>query len=267
MSPRKFVPRPQFEDYREKYKDFIFMERQEGVILLKMHHEGGPVLWNEAMHNALPQAFHDVGNDLENQVMILTSTDPYWIGISDPEARFRFDHDIYYIDATKIVENLIFDVDIPTIAAVNGPGFHTELALLCDITICTEDAIFQDGHFMVGYVAGDGQFLTFQELLGAKRSAYALYTGQQINAQMASQWGLVNEVVPRERLVERARELGSMIMKQPRATRCMTHHVITRPWKRRIINDFQFHIAQEGFAAHCNTPDHDLNRIKETWEK
>ncbi len=267
MSPRKFVPRPQFEDYKEKYKDFISMERKEGVILLTMHHEGGPVLWNEAMHNALPQAFHDVGNDLENQVMIMTSTDPYWIGISDPEARFRFDHDIYYIDATKIVENLIFDVDIPTIAAVNGPGFHTELALLCDITICTENAIFQDGHFMVGYVAGDGQFLTFQELLGLKRSAYALYTGQQINAQMAKEWGLVNEIVSKEDLVGRAREIAALIMKQPRATRCMTHHIITRPWKRRLINDFQFHIAQEGFGAHCNSPDHDLNRIKETWEK
>lgn len=267
MGRNKFVPRPKFEDYKEKYKDFITMERRNGVILLRMHHDGGPVMWNEAMHNALPQAFHDVGNDLENQVMILTSTDPYWIGISDPDAKFQFDYDIYYIDATKLLENLIFDVDIPTIAAVNGPGFHTEIALLCDITICTDDSIFQDGHFMVGYVAGDGQLLTFQELLGVKRSAYALYTGQQIDAKTACEWGLVNEVVSKNKLVDRAWEIADLIMKQPRSTRCMTHHLLTRPWKRRLINDFQGHIAQEGFGARCSSPDHNLNRIRETWDE
>ena len=267
MSPVRFVTRPKFEEYKEKYADFISMERKNGVILLRMHHNGGPVLWNEAMHNALPQAFHDVGNDPENQVMILTSTDPYWIGVSDPEAAFRFDYDTYYVDATKLLENLIFDVDIPTIAAVNGPGLHTEIALLCDVTICTEDSVFQDGHFLLGFVPGDGQLLTFQELLGVKRSAYALYTGKKIDARTAYEWGMVNEVVPKDRLIARAWEIAEMIMKQPRATRCMTHHLLTRPWKHRLVNDFQGHIAQEGFGARIDAPDHDLNRIKDTWDK
>lgn len=267
MITKKFVSRPKFEEYKEKYADFIKMERRNGIILLRMHHNGGPVLWNEAMHNALPQAFHDVGNDPENQVMILTSTDPYWIGESDPNAEFRFDYDTYYVDATKLLENLIFDVDVPTIAAVNGPGFHTEIALLCDITICTEDSVFQDAHFSVGFVPGDGQLLTFQELVGVKRSAYALYTGEQIDARTAYEWGMVNEIVSKERLVARAWEIAEKIMKQPRATRCMTHQLLTRPWKRRLINDFQGHVAQEGFAARVDVPDHDLNRIKDTWDK
>jgi enoyl-CoA hydratase/carnithine racemase len=263
----RFVSRPKFEDYKEKYKDRIIMERRNGIILLRMHTDDGPVLWNEYMHNVLPQAWHDVGNDQENQVMILTSTGPYWIGISDPEANFSFDYDTYYADATKLLENLIFDVNIPTIAAVNGPGFHTEIALLCDITICTEDSVFQDGHFMVGYVPGDGQLLTFQELIGGKRSAYALYTGQKIDAKTAYEWGLVNEVLPKDKLMDRAWHIAELIMKQPRVTRCLTHHLLTAPWKRRLINDFQGHIAQEGFGAHCSTPDHDLNRIRKTWDK
>jgi enoyl-CoA hydratase/carnithine racemase len=261
------VGRPKFEEYKEKYKNFIQMERIDGIILLKMHHKEGPVLWNEIMHNVLPQAWHDLGNDPENQIMILTSTDPYWIGVSDPEAEFCFDYDIYYADATKLLENLIFDVDIPTIAAVNGPGFHTEIALLCDITLCTEDAIFQDAHFTLGYVPGDGQLLTFQELIGTKRAAYAMYTGQQINAETAFSMGLVNEVVPRENLVDRALEIAKLILKQPRSTRCMTHHLLTRPWKRRLVNDFQGHIAQEGFAVHNNSPTHDLNKIRKTWSE
>lgn len=267
MGYKRFVPRLNFEEYRDKYKDLIYMERRNGIILLRMHTNGGPVLWNENMHNALPQAWRDVGNDPENQVMILTSTGSHWIGEIDPEAKFPFDYNTFYVDATKLLETLIFDVDIPTIAAVNGPGIHTEIALLCDITMCTEDSLFQDGHFMLGFVPGDGQLLTFQELIGVKRSAYSIYTGKKIDAKTALEWGLVNEVVAKDKLVDRAWEIGELLMKQSRATRCLTHHLLTRPWKRRLINDFQGHIAQEGFAEHCDNPDHDLNRITETWSE
>lgn len=267
MSKKRFIPRPKFEEYKEKYKDHIIMERKNGIILMRMHTNCGPVQWNEYMHYALPQAWHDIGNDPDNQVMILTSTGSQWIGKMDTGAKFPFDYDSYYADATKLLENLIFNVDIPTIAAINGPGIHTEIALLCDITICTEDSIFQDGHFMLGFVPGDGQLLTFQELIGTKRSAYAVYTGEKINAKTALELGLINEIVGRDKLVDRAWQIAELIVKQPRSTRCLTHQLLTRPWKRRLINDFQVHIAHEGFAEHCDNPDHNLNRVMETWDK
>jgi enoyl-CoA hydratase/carnithine racemase len=174
---------------------------------------------------------------------------------------------MYYRGATKLIESLIFDVDIPTIAAVNGPGYHTELALLCDITICSDDAIFQDGHFLIGFVPGDGQLLSFQELIGTKRASYALYTGQKIDAKTALDWGLVNEVLAKDRLLDRAWELAAQIMRQPRSTRCLTHHLLSRPWKQRIINDFQAHIAHEGYGVHVSNPRHRLNVIRDSWSQ
>ena len=267
MKMPEFVQRPQFEEYREKYQDYIVMERKNGVIMLRMHTNGGPVVWGMHMHKALPQAWHDVGNDPDNEVMILTSTDPYWIGMvnEEEEKDMSFDYNNYYREATKLIENLIFDVDIPTIAAVNGPGYHTEIALLCDITLCCEEAVFQDGHFLIGFPPGDGQLLTFQELIGTKRSAYALYTGQKIDAHTALEWGMVNEVVAKEALIDRAWELAAAIMKQPRATRCLTHQLLKRPWKQRLINDFQVHIAHEGYGILDTRPAHDLNSVKKTW--
>jgi enoyl-CoA hydratase/carnithine racemase len=267
MDTPNSVTRPQFENYKEKYKRHVAMERKNGIIKLRMHTDGGPVIWGLDMHRVLSQLWHDVGNDPQNDLMILTSTDPYWIGVVDEEEEktLPFDYDNYYCEATKLVENLIFNVDIPTIAAVNGPGFHTEIALLCDITICSEEAVFQDGHFLIGFVPGDGQLLTFQELIGAKRSSYALYTGQKIDARTALEWGLVNEVVPKEKLGERAWELAETIMQQPRATRCLTHQLLVRPWKQRLINDFQAHISHEGYGVHVSNSRHELNRVKETW--
>jgi enoyl-CoA hydratase/carnithine racemase len=258
---------PSFEEYQDKYKDRIHMERRDGVILLRMHTNGGPVVWGMEMHRVLIQAWQDVGSDPGNDLMILTSTDPYWIGRVDEteEKDLSFAYDLYYRGATKLIENLIFNVDMPTIAAVNGPGYHTELALLCDITICCEEAVFQDGHFLIGFVPGDGQLLTFQELIGTKRSAFALYTGQKIDATTALAWGLVNEVVAKDKLLDRAWELAATIMRQPRATRCLTHHLLTRPWKQRLINDFQAHITHEGYGLHVTKPRHELNVIRNTW--
>ena len=80
---------------------------------------------------------------------------------------------------------------------INGPGFHTEMLLMCDITICSEDAIIYDLHYDIGSVPGDGIHSCFQELLGVKRAAYALLTGQTIDAKTALEYGMVNEIHPR----------------------------------------------------------------------
>ena len=84
-------------------------------------------------------------------------------------------YDQLYHDATKLLEAFIFNIEIPTIACINGPGLHTEFALLCDITLCADHAELFDPHFRFNLVPGDGQGLTFQELMGPKRAAYYLY--------------------------------------------------------------------------------------------
>ena len=66
MSRSMTEMRPKFEEYSEKYADRIHMERRDGVIELRMHTDGGPVVWGLGMHRALSQAWHDVGNDPAN---------------------------------------------------------------------------------------------------------------------------------------------------------------------------------------------------------
>ena len=60
---------------------------------------------------------------------------------------------------------------------------------MCDITICSEDAIIYDLHYDIGSVSGDGIHSCFQELLGVKRAAYALLTGQNTAAHGRSHIG------------------------------------------------------------------------------
>ena len=255
-----FVRRPRFEDYQEKFASYFNMERRNGILQVHMHTDGGPVIYGLPMHNAWSQLWMDIGNDPDNEVLIFSGTGDKWIAGFDqdmseqpfhelPEDAF---YDQLYSDATKLLEAFIFNVDIPTIACINGSGLHTEFALLCDITLCAEHAELFDPHFKFNLVPGDGQGLTFQELMGLKRAAYFLYTSETINAEMAKQLGLVNEVLPLDDLQSRAWAIAEKIMQKPRAIRRMTSAVLRRQWKQRLVQDLGFHIAHELLGMYLN---------------
>jgi enoyl-CoA hydratase/carnithine racemase len=253
-----FVSRPRFEDYREKYATYFKLERQNGILQVQMHTQGGPVMYGLPIHNAWSQLWLDIGNDPDNEVLIFSGTGDKWIAGFDPDfAAQSLDempadafYDQIYADATKLLEAFIFNIDIPTIACINGSGLHTEFALLCDITLCAEHAELFDPHFRFNLVPGDGQGLTFQELMGLKRAAYFLYTSDKITAQMAKEMGLVNEVLPLDRLLPRAWEIAEKIMQKPRSIRRLTSAVLRRQWKRRLVQDLGFHIAHELLGMH-----------------
>jgi enoyl-CoA hydratase/carnithine racemase len=254
----RHVPRPRFEDYADKYAEYFAMTRRDGIIELRMHTGGGPAEYGFGMHNAWGQAWQEVGNDPDNEVLIITGTGEHWLAPVSPQRLAEmvrpprpddFTYNTIYYDAMKLLENLVFAVDIPTIAAVNGPSqAHTEFALLCDITLCAETATFSDTHLLAGTAPGDGLHLGFQELLGIKRAAYYLYTGQEIDARTALDLGLVNEVLPASRLLPRAWEIAEAIRTRPKVARRLTHAIVSRPWKRRLVQDFGFGLAHEMFG-------------------
>ena len=109
------------------------------------------------------------------------------------------------------------DIEVPMIAAVNGPALiHAELALLCDVVIAAENAEFQDlPHFPGGLVPGDGVHVVFPLLMGFNRGRYFLLTGQKISARQALDMGLVSEVMARDKL--RAAGLGTGASDHPEA--------------------------------------------------
>ncbi|MFI7231132.1 enoyl-CoA hydratase/isomerase family protein [Nonomuraea angiospora] len=242
----------ELDKYASAYAEHFVMERNDGVLLLRMHTGGGPAVMGLSLHHAWGQVFLEAGNDPANEVLIITGTGGSWMAGLEPDLRERRltggRYQTYY-DGIKLLENLVFAVDVPTIGAINGPGYHHELALACDITLCTPETVFDDTHFRAGAVPGDGQHLVFQELLGLKRSAMALYTGAGIDAAQALELGLVNEVVPADRLILRARELAATIMAAPRTTRRLTHAVLQRPWKRRLVDDLGFGRAHQLFET------------------
>lgn len=259
MSLQEFAATPDFNEYRERFKDFFRLTRSDdGVLLAEGHTQGGPIQLSVQNHRALGQMLKTVAADPDNEILILTGSGDEFMMDSDPTGFELEEQDLEYwayeyaykdgrINASSIVN----DFEIPTIGIFNGPGFHSEIVLMCDITLCAEDAVVFDLHYDIGSVPGDGIHSCFQELLGVKRAAYALLTGQAIDAQLALEYGMVNEVLPRDQLIPRAREIAAHIMTQPRTTRRLTTQIVRRPWKKRIVDDLDggFGIQMFGHLA------------------
>lgn len=259
MSLQKFPSMPTFEEYQERFKDFFHLERRDdGVVLARAHTLNGPIQLSVENHRALGQMLKAVGADPKNELLILTGSGKEFMMDSDPEG-FKLEekeldywaYEYAYKDGRINVSALVNDLEIPTIGVLNGPGFHTEICLMCDISICADDAVIFDLHYDIGSVPGDGIHTCFQALLGVKRAAYALLTGEAITAQKALEYGMVNEVVPRKQLIERAYRIADHIMTQPRTTRRLTTQIVRRPWKQAVTDNLDggFGIQMFGHLA------------------
>jgi enoyl-CoA hydratase/carnithine racemase len=255
LSLQHFVPTPDFDTYKKTFEDFFHLERRDGVVVARAHTCDGPIQLSVQNHRALGQMLKTIGADPENEVLILTGSGEEFMMDSDPEGFALEDEDMpawayeyAYKDGRINVSSLINDLEIPTIGIFNGSGFHSEIVLMCDITLCAEDAVIFDLHYDIGSVPADGIHNCFQELLGVKRAAYALLTGQAIDAKLALEWGMVNEVLPREELLDRARVIADHIMSQPRITRRLTTQIVRRPWKKRIVDDLDGGFGMQMFG-------------------
>ncbi len=124
------------------------------------------------------------------------------------------------------LHSIIRDVPKPVIAAVNGyaiGGGHV-LHVLCDLTIASENARFgQTGPRVGSFDAGYGAAY-LARVVGEKRAREIWFLTEQYDAATAERWGLVNRVVPLERLHETAQEWGErMASFSPTALRFLKH--------------------------------------------
>ena len=108
-------------------------------------------------------------------------------------------------------------LDVPLIAAVNGPaiGLGCDLACLADIRIASAKASFGVTFLKVGIIPGDGGTWLLPRVIGLSRAAELFYTGRVIKAEQAELWGLVSRVVPPDALMTEAHALADEIAQQP----------------------------------------------------
>jgi enoyl-CoA hydratase/carnithine racemase len=243
---------PKFADYKDGY-DNIRLEREDGILTVTFHTDGGPFVWSGPSHEESAYCFADIAADHGNHVVILTGTGDSYCDQINPGSftlgnAHEWDGTVY--EGRKLLMNLL-DIEVPVIAAVNGPAIiHPEIPVLSDIVLAADTAVFQDmPHFMSGIVPGDGAHVVWPELLGRRRGSYFLLTGQQLDAAEAKELGVVNEVLAPDALAARARQLAEEIASKPFLTRRYTRLALVQPWKQMMVDGLGYGLAIEALAA------------------
>lgn len=249
--------KPDFDTYATAYRH-VAITRTDGIIELTLHTDGGPLVWGDGPHTELGYCFADVAADPGNRVVILTGAgdrfladlDTSWVGGMNP-AKW----DKIFQHGRRLLNNLLA-IEVPVIAAVNGPArVHAELAVLSDIVLAADTADFQDSpHFRYGAVPGDGVHIVWPYLLGPNRGRYFLLTGQRLGAAEAHALGVVNEVLPKAELMDRARRLAADLARQPDMALRYTRAALTEDLRRRLADGLGYGLALEGLAAYQSWP-------------
>ncbi|MET8649648.1 enoyl-CoA hydratase/isomerase family protein [Nocardia aurea] len=259
------VKRARFSEYKDRYANYRFELSEEGILFMQCHTDGDSLVWDWKAHDDMADAFADVAGDREIKVLIHTGTganynanwgllpdgsmpaEPIYQAMPGSRGQWKLDEKAWYN------RNLMFNVlnvDVPVISAVNGPcNIHSEVPLMADIVLASEDAWFQDvAHFPRGQVPGDGQHVIWNFLVGHNRGRYLLLTGKKLGAREALDWGAVAEVHPKDQLLDRAWELAYELAKRPPMVLRYTRQLFTHELKRAFLDQMGQGIGLETYA-------------------
>ena len=240
----------------------IHFERRGGSLMLRLHTDGGALKWGAtvgSIHWQLGDAFRHLAQDDSIRVIILTGTGESFcseMNLAELPASPGVSEWTRLVDEGRKLMMGLLDIEVPVIAAVNGPAhIHSQLPLLADIVLAATNAELADlAHFIHGVVPGDGVHVVWPMLLGVNRARYFLMTGQRLTAQQACDLGVVAEVLPPDKLLARAWELAADLERKPPAALRNTRAALTHHIKKRLLEELDHGLALEAVAVLASRP-------------
>ncbi len=195
----------------------IIYEREKGIVKVTINRPEVRNALNMAVRQELKEVVAEIDKDKDIRVVIITGAgDRAFISGADI-TEFREATPMMIEDyVSTLGQQLYTDIEnirVPVIAMINGfcLGGGLELAMCCDIRIASENAKFGQLEINVGLFPGGGGTQRLPRLIGWGRAKELIYTGKIIDAAEAERLGLVDKVVPPERLEEEVNKLAKTI--------------------------------------------------------
>ncbi|WP_407849895.1 crotonase/enoyl-CoA hydratase family protein [Bordetella petrii] len=245
--------------------DFLSYTQQGHVVTLTMNQPEtrNPLTGNTAVDEFVT-AIARIEADPGVRAVILTGADPAFSAGGDIRAmRRQADPSVgpahirdEYRAGIQRLPLALFNLEVPVIAAVNGPamGAGLDLACMCDLRIASEKAKFAESFVKLGIIPGDGGAWLLPRLLGMARAAELAFTAEVIDAQRALEWGLVSRVVPHDELMDAARALAERIAVHPPQAMRMTKRLMREALHTRLDTLLELSAAYQALAH--KTPEH-----------
>jgi enoyl-CoA hydratase/carnithine racemase len=245
--------------------NFLKIEREGAIVTLTMSQ---PSTRNALTGNtAVPEfvrACEDITSDRGIRAVILTAAGPVFSSGGNVKDMQRYyteelTPDVIreeYRNGIQRLPKALYNLDVPLIAAVNGPaiGAGLDLTCMCDIRIASEKATFAESFVKVGIVPGDGGAWLLPRVVGMSKASEMAFTGDVLSAHEALACGLVSRVVAHEDLLAEANKLAVRIAANPAGVLRMTKRLL-REGERSTLESLLETSAAYQAIAHL-TADH-----------
>ena len=246
---------------------FILFERDGPVVTLRLNRpEQRNAITDPEQIQEFVEACDKVNDDITIKVVILTGVGSAFCaggnvkdmrdkaGIFEGSAA-KLRH--RYRDGIQRIPVALYNLEAPTIAAINGPaiGAGLDITCMCDMRIASEKALFAESFVKLGIVPGDGGAWLLPRVVGAAKAAEMSFTGEAIRPAEALACGLVSKVVAPEDLEAEARALADRIAANPANALRLTKRLLRESEHVRLETLLEMSAAFQALAHH--THDHE----------
>jgi enoyl-CoA hydratase/carnithine racemase len=254
---------------------FLKITREGSIAILTMSQpETRNALTGNTAVEEFVQACADITKDTSIRAVILTAEGPVFSSGGNVKDMLRYQTqqlkpDVIreeYRNGIQRLPKALYNLDVPVIAAINGPaiGAGLDLTCMCDIRIASDKATFAESFVKVGIVPGDGGAWLLPRAIGWSRAAQLYFTGDVVDAQTAREWGLVSEVYPDDQLMNEAEKLAGRIIQQPPQALRMTKRLMREGQGASFDNIMEMSAAMQVLVQ--RTDDH-LEAVNAFFEK
>lgn len=247
-------------------EEFLIYAQKGAVVTLTLNDpDARNALSTQAQWDAVVDACERVQRDLGVKCVVLTGAGSAFCAggnVKDMKSRAGIaagtPYEIRegYRNGIQRIPLALHNLDVPTIAAVNGAaiGAGCDLACMCDIRIASERAKFAESFVKLGIIPGDGGAWLLPRVVGMSKAAELTFTGETIDAAQALACGLVSRVVPPESLMAEATALAERIAANPGPALRMAKRLLREGQHARLDTLLEMSAAMQALAHH--TPEH-----------
>jgi enoyl-CoA hydratase len=195
-------------------QNFLY-EKEAGIRIVTLNRPKAMNSINGELIAELSQILDDIAADQAARVVILTGGEKVFAAGGDVAFMSKASPLEVETFASSVMHTFLKmeKLDKPIIAAISGLalGGGCEMTLACDIRIAAEGAVFGMPEINLGIIPGAGGTQRLTRLVGPGWVKYLVMTGQTIDTETAFKIGLVNQVVPKENLMDEAKKLASKL--------------------------------------------------------
>lgn len=243
----------------------LVFEREGPLVILTLNRPDERNMISAELTDALVEACARINEDISVKCAILTAAGKVFCAGGNLKAMYRREHHFsgnpaemrrYYDLGVQRLARAFAAVEVPFIAAVNGPaiGAGLDIALMCDLRIAADSAVFAESFIRLGLVSAAGGSWLLQRAIGQAAAAELTLTGDDVDALRALQLGIVSQVLPQEQLLLRARELAARMSRHPSHALRMNKRLLRESATQGLEASLALAASLQGLAQH--TADH-----------